>query len=828
MPKWFERDVLKRLFAIQAPIAVLVAIIIWGAYYFESRTHLAELMTSERTIHLMHEDEIVRAIRISASGLVSETASNELLEFLDSGNSHHLDELADEWRAMLESSGYFYSIRYIDEDGRERLRVNFEGGKARVVPVPELQGKSHRYYYMDVMKLPRGAIYVSPIDLSSEYGQLESPGRPILRFATTVFDSGGRRRGFVIMNYLGDELIERFRSRHAEMQGIPMLLDRNGSWIIAPDPQKSWSFMYDNNQAGSFPDEHPELWAIINSSENGQFMDDSGLYTYSCIHPLREGWMGRPMYMPNDDQEGPLADLKGYYWKSVSHVPMENIRAMGAPLRRDLIVLYIALFMITGGVSHWVARLWSERQAATARLSEAKAEWDRTFDSISDPILLLDTQMRIHRANLAMSGFAGISARKLAGIHCHDIICNNDQPPESCQCLRANEDGLPHSLEIYKPSLGRYFHVAASPVFGMGGQITGFVLYMRDITRRRKIEQELAYSESFLKSVIENEPECVKLIDEECRLISMNPTGLAMIGAEEADALIGQSVLPIVMEEHRQAFADFTREVCRGKGGSLTFEIQGMKGARRWLESHAVPFHDTRNNRTVLLGVTRDITERKLAEDGLRQALADKDVLIKEVHHRVKNNLMIIQSLLKLQQSEVHDEGSRKRFEESSNRVRSMGMIHEMLYKSGDLKSIDFAEYAGGLVRSLVRGSAFGATNVRLDFEVEHLPMDVDTIIPCGLILNELVTNALKYAFPSGKKGVLSVKCSKGEDGIITLAVKDNGPGLPDGFELYGSETLGMRLISALASQIKAEVEVSDEGGTSFTLRFKEHQNSEA
>lgn len=957
MPRLFDRDVLKRLLALQSPIAILVGLIIWGAYHFETKADLARLMTSERTIQKMHKDEVRASLRLVASGIRSEAKSNELRDYLATGNRARLDSLASEWSGLLEAAGYLDSIRYMDGRGMELLRVNMAGGVAYTVPPDALQDKSLSYYYRDATGLSEGEVYVSPFDLNVENGQIEKPNKPIIRFVTRVYGPRGEPGGLIVMNYLGEGLIKRFRSKHADMQGSPILLDSEGNWIIAPDASKEWCFMRHEHEECSFTSEYPGLWAQISASDSGQFMDERGLYTFSTIYPLDSGWRGRNVYVPDERlSSSGLVGSKEYYWKSVSHLPGFAISQMSRSLMMELLTLYAVIFVILGAISWWLARLWSERAAAAIRISEAKEEWDRTFDSITDPIMILDTGLRIVKCNLALAGLLGASPRKLAGRSCKELICGNSVSKEECPCLSARLEGKAQTQESFMNRLGGYFYIAVSPIYGMGGKITGYVHYMRDITRRREMEQELIaserslanaqriahigswnwdiksgeivwsnetyrmfglrpyevspcyeafisvvhpedrealsaavnaalhehkpysinhrvvrpdgeirhvheqgevafdssgkplsmsgtvqditearlmeeglkYSESFLKSVIENEPECVKLIDEDCRLISMNPAGLAMIEVDDVGPFVGQSMLPMVLPEHRDAFAEFTRGVCRGRSGTITFEVQGMKGARLWLESHAVPFYDAKRDRTVLLGVTRDITERKRAEDGLRQALADKDVLIKEVHHRVKNNLMIIQSLLKLQQSEVRDEGSRRKFEESGNRVRSMGMIHEMLYKSADLKSIDFAEYAGGLARSLVRGSAHGDKSVRLDLEMEHMPMDVDTVIPCGLILNELVTNALKYAFRSGDdSGALSVKCSKADDGLITFVVKDNGPGLPQGFDMNSSDTLGMRIISSLAAQIEAEVEIASQGGASFTLRFRDRSPAE-
>lgn len=214
-----------------------------------------------------------------------------------------------------------------------------------------------------------------------------------------------------------------------------------------------------------------------------------------------------------------------------------------------------------------------------------------------------------------------------------------------------------------------------------------------------------------------------------------------------------------------------------------------------------------------------EIADRKAAEAALSQAVADKDMLIREVHHRVKNNLSVIQSLLGLQTSSIADEGSRELFRESQNRVKVMSMIHEALYKSDNVKNISAKEYIASLVAFL--GYAYGEKKVAIKTEIDSIHLDVDLLVPCGLLVNELVSNSMKHAFGgmSGGEVRVSLKAA-GSDGRIRLAVSDNGAGLPADRDVFQSTSLGMRLIKALAEQLGGELSVKSEGGTSITIEF--------
>ena len=213
-----------------------------------------------------------------------------------------------------------------------------------------------------------------------------------------------------------------------------------------------------------------------------------------------------------------------------------------------------------------------------------------------------------------------------------------------------------------------------------------------------------------------------------------------------------------------------------------------------------------------------EIRRRSEAEKTLLASLDEKEVLLKEIHHRVKNNMQVISSLLNLQMGELKDEQSRKLFEESQSRIRSMALVHEKLYESDDLASVNFTDYIDSLIRIIFRSYSSQAAHVNLTMDIDTLSLPLDQAIPCGLIVNELVCNALKYAFGSGR-GRLHVSLKRvGDD--CHLVVSDDGPGLPDDLEVSTATSLGLRLVNTLADQIDATVEVDTGEGTRFQVSF--------
>jgi two-component sensor histidine kinase len=224
---------------------------------------------------------------------------------------------------------------------------------------------------------------------------------------------------------------------------------------------------------------------------------------------------------------------------------------------------------------------------------------------------------------------------------------------------------------------------------------------------------------------------------------------------------------------------------------------------------------------TLLLGY---IEERRRSEELLEASLHEKEVLLKEIHHRVKNNLQVISSMLKLQASQVKDPAVVVALMDSQNRVQSMALIHEKLYQSVNLADINFAEYMESLVVFLNRSYTSSLKQVNLKVQAEPISLYIDLAVPCGLIVNELVSNALKHAFPNGKGGNVDVQLKALPDSRVELVVRDNGVGIPEGVDIWDSPSLGLQLVNALVSQLDGDLQFETGQGTRFAVSFRNVQ----
>jgi PAS domain S-box-containing protein len=222
---------------------------------------------------------------------------------------------------------------------------------------------------------------------------------------------------------------------------------------------------------------------------------------------------------------------------------------------------------------------------------------------------------------------------------------------------------------------------------------------------------------------------------------------------------------------------------------------------------------------SILTLIMQDVSRRTFAEDRLRTTLREREVLLEEIHHRVKNNLQVITSLLGLQARSIKNLAIRKKFDESLSRIQAIAILHEILCQSASLAEVDFADYIRRLAEHLVR--SYGSSrHIRMHIQLDPIYCHRDVASPCGLIVNELLSNAFKYAFPGGKSGVVRIELRREPEGRVQLLVGDNGIGFPPDLQWKTSPTLGLRLVRTLARQIEAGIEVDTRGGTAFTIRF--------
>ncbi len=340
------------------------------------------------------------------------------------------------------------------------------------------------------------------------------------------------------------------------------------------------------------------------------------------------------------------------------------------------------------------------------------------------------------------------------------------------------------------------------------------------VHKHERTEQALRHSEEQIRQVVEANPSALLMVDDrgKIKLVNSQTERLFRYQREE---LLHQSVELLVPGRFRSAHpllrdGYFAAPVARPMGAGRDLFGVRKDGTEVPIEIGLNPIRSAEGS--FVLASIIDITERKRAEQMITGSLREKETLLKEVHHRVKNNLQIISSILQLQAGYLKDPQALNAFRECQDRIRSMALIHEKLYQAGDFARINFAEYVQSLVNILMRSYRSPGCAVSLTQEIEVVSLDLNLAIPFALIINEAVTNSLKHAFPSQPQGNIWVRLRQSADSVITLCVQDDGLGLPAGIDLVHPSTLGLRLILILAEQLHGNLEFCSHPGTTMTL----------
>jgi PAS domain S-box-containing protein len=391
--------------------------------------------------------------------------------------------------------------------------------------------------------------------------------------------------------------------------------------------------------------------------------------------------------------------------------------------------------------------------------------------------------------------------------------------------------GQEQSIEFQIPTMMglTYYASRIVPEFAADGSVKSVLAIARNISdyvsilkERDRVEEALRQSEAKLYLTIK----AAKLGIWECAVTTGKVfesdfiSDLYGLEPEQKHQTFTQWLAQIHPDDQARVQAEFNAALKGEAEYDTEFRILRPDNSLRWTSATGSVMYDQAGNPLYAYGVAGDITERKLAEQQLQASLKEKEVLLKEVHHRVKNNLQIIYSMLRLQQRKLKDPQAAASLLDSQNRIDSIALLHEKLYRTGNLAQIDFTEYIPSLVSNLLSSYSTQSDAVTLETQIEPITLDLDRAIPCGLIINELVSNALKYAFPESGQGTLQIELRKQEKSNIILIIKDNGIGMPKNFNLAEADSLGLQLVDDFVAQLKGTITMDSDAGTTFRIVF--------
>lgn len=349
----------------------------------------------------------------------------------------------------------------------------------------------------------------------------------------------------------------------------------------------------------------------------------------------------------------------------------------------------------------------------------------------------------------------------------------------------------------------------------------------QEISQHQQSKDALWESEVLYRQMVETASEGIWILDVENQITFANCKMADMLGYRVSE-IIGHSLFQFMDQEWIQLIQSRLSNGTLDQPEQYDCKLLRRDGSELWVIFSTQPISDIEGGLTGSLGMMMDITERKHAEELLKASLQEKEILLKEIHHRVKNNLLVVSSLLEFQTEYIHNPDIVRMFEESQNRIYSMALIHEQLYRSTNLAQVNFEDYLKSLVKNLSESyhiSSFldvGTHKINFQFNTEPVHLTIESAHPCGLIVNELISNALKYAFPNNGSGTISLSLYQEPSQEIVLTVKDDGVGVADNIDFRATESLGLQLVCTLTDQLEGSIELDRSHGTAFHLRFFE------
>lgn len=486
----------------------------------------------------------------------------------------------------------------------------------------------------------------------------------------------------------------------------------------------------------------------------------------------------------------------------------------------------------------------SERKHAEAALIKSQSELKAIYDSTPVMMCVVNTARRILYANPAFIKYMGISDIAFVdGSACGVFGCINAlDDPRGCgygrncsKCiLRCSMQetfdtgtscrDIEYQTTLIKNNDAKTVTLLGSTSLISNGDEKKLLLSLLDITERIEAQNQLRKSEERL--ALATKGTGIGIWDYNVKEDRLEWDDLMFelfdVRKEEFGGKFEDWEKSLLHEKLPEAVSNFQTALKEGEEFIIEFPIQRSDGSITYLAGSGFITRDEQGEPVRVVGINYDITERKKVEEQIKNSLREKEILLKEIHHRVKNNFQVLISLMNLESDRIKDKNVLQILGDSQNRIRSMALVHERLYKSDNFLRIDFSAFIQDLLNILEGSYLSIADNINIETNIGDVHLTLDSAVPCGLIFNELVSNIFKHAFPGNRKGKILIEMNSEEEEVF-LRVKDDGVGLPAGFDISSPETLGYQLIISLTDQIDGNLQVKNKGGTEVIISFKKN-----
>lgn len=470
-----------------------------------------------------------------------------------------------------------------------------------------------------------------------------------------------------------------------------------------------------------------------------------------------------------------------------------------------------------------------EKQKVEKSLIEKTGQLTSILESSSHLIWTVNKNNQIQSFN---KNFAKVLLRKYGiklktGNQIHKLIKTDTKAYINFWYPKYKEAFLGKKLEFERAEEENkiFRKIFINPIYNAAKEVIEVSCIAHDITEAKIYEQKLFNQAAKINSIFDSSHHYIWTIDSQEQLTSFNKNYFDLISSlyntQPYIGLVLNRGLLSNNREYNEILKDNYKKAFEGYSVNFEIETIDKKNNKLYLEIFLNPIIE--NNITVeVSGIAHDVTEKKIAQERMEQSLKEKEVLLKEVHHRVKNNMQVISSILNLQSSYVSDDYALSLLKESQNRIKTMAYIHESIYQNKSFTSVNFSDYIATLANNIIRSYSVSEEKIQLTLNLEKINLNLDNSIPTGLIVNELITNAIKHAFPENNKGFITVNL-KSKNNIVYLEVKDDGIGFNSGIDFRNTNSLGLQLVNTLIEQVNGTVEfISQKNvGSSVLITFK-------
>ncbi len=842
-PPISQLGLLRAFLAIFAPLAVLLLLASLMHYYTLYETDRVSREANEELNVSLAKRMIVTDISSVARDLAFLARHIERQGLFQISKQERERRISLEFSAFAEKKALYDQIRFLNIEGMEIVRINYTNGRVREVTGPALQNKSNRYYFREAFALSKDKIYLSPLDLNIEGGHIERPLKPVIRFATPLFDLSGKKQGVVVLNYFGQRLIENFTYAAANIADHIALTNSDGYWLSNPNPDDEWGFMLGNNNR-SMKQRYPNAWQQISTEYSGQFENNNGLFTFATIKPTRVALeTSDPMANDNDALVGTDS-----YWKIISRVTPEALTTtLPAFIQVHAALYFIMLVLILAG--SWILALTRQKH----RLAEAQSEYEQRFrhtlENIELVAVALDRRGTVRFCNDYFLKLTGWRLDEVVNHQWLDKFIPEKARDDAGQILAsmASPENFPSQFEtpiLTKDGQQRQINWNSTLSYDLQNKVIGITGIGEDTTDKRHTEEQLRK----LSQAVEQSPSTVMITNIHGEIEYVNPKFIEVTGYQ-ANEVIGLN--PSILksgEKSTQEYANLWSTIISGREWRGEFHNRKKNGELFWESASITGIRGPEGNITHFLAVKEDITERKRLEQKIEahhrelaktEALAAMGRMASMIAHDLRNPLSSVKMTLQILSKQKSTRNSSKADELRAISLEQIRYMEEILsdmltYSRPDALKPEW------LTVEKVMDMAIGLAQRKIDETGVELITNYQPGLPTlhgdatklRQIFSNLLANAAQATENCEKPEVtVDVMLDLGDTGTgIRIEIRDNGCGITPKdqerlFEPFFTTRaqgtgLGLAIVKRMVEQHQGSIELlaNKEGGTCASI----------